>query len=229
MRKAVIYARYSPRPGHKTPGETIEMQFEKCRHYAAARDLEVVGEFKDEMVSGAAPVRKGFDQAMRACQEVKGVFIVYSITRFGRSLEITLRNHRVLQDNRCELASVKEVIDTTTASGRLMFAIQSAMAEFYREQISEATRDAFANRKRKRLYCGGKLPYGWALGEDGETLVPDDLEQVIISLVSKLHQEEGLSLRQIADKLNHLGYPTRTNQNWDRQKVFVVSHADSAS
>ena len=46
------------------------------------------------------------------------------------------------------------MIDTTTASGRLMFGIFAALAEFERELIAERTKAGIAAAKARGKHCG---------------------------------------------------------------------------
>jgi DNA invertase Pin-like site-specific DNA recombinase len=59
--------------------------------------------------------------------------------RLGRSLKQLIETVTMLGEQGIELRSLKENIDTTTSTGKLMFHIIGAMAEFERDVISERT------------------------------------------------------------------------------------------
>jgi DNA invertase Pin-like site-specific DNA recombinase len=61
----------------------------------------------------------------------------------------------LLQERGIELKSLKENIDTTTATGKLMFYIMAALAEFERDLISERTL-AGLEAARARGHKGGR-------------------------------------------------------------------------
>lgn len=67
------------------------------------------------------------------------VIVVWRLDRLGRSLKQLIETITALKEQGIELRSLKENIDTTTPTGKLMFHIIGAMAEFERDVISERT------------------------------------------------------------------------------------------
>src|SRR5947208_13280190 len=67
------------------------------------------------------------------------VIVVWRLDRLGRSLKHLIETVTMLGERGIELRSLKENIDTTTSTGKLMFHIIGAMAEFERDVISERT------------------------------------------------------------------------------------------
>jgi len=67
------------------------------------------------------------------------VIVVWRLDRLGRSLKQLIETVTMLGERGIELRSLKEHIDTTTSTGKLMFHIIGAMAEFERDVISERT------------------------------------------------------------------------------------------
>jgi DNA invertase Pin-like site-specific DNA recombinase len=53
------------------------------------------------------------------------------------------------------LVSLKETIDTTSSTGRLLFTILSSLAQFERDVLVERTREGL-NAARARGRCGGR-------------------------------------------------------------------------
>jgi len=84
--------------------------------------------------------------------------------------------------------------------------------------VSQLTREALKRRRRsgKRV---SRTPYGYDLGEDGETLVKNSEEQKIIRKIS-LMRDKGFSFPQIAQELTASGFATkRGNTIWDQSTV----------
>lgn len=80
------------------------------------------------------------------------VIVVWRLDRLGRSLKELIETVLMLQSRGIELRSLKEHLDTTTATGKLMFHVIAALAEFERDLISERTQaglDAARARGRK--------------------------------------------------------------------------------
>ncbi len=67
------------------------------------------------------------------------VIVVWRLDRLGRSLKQLIETLMLLDERGIELCSLKENIDTTTPTGKLMFHIIGAMAEFERDIIRERT------------------------------------------------------------------------------------------
>ena len=79
------------------------------------------------------------------------VIVVWRLDRLGRSLKQLIETVTLLGSRGIELRSLKESIDTATPTGKLMFHIVAAMAEFERDVISERTQTGLeAARARGR-------------------------------------------------------------------------------
>jgi len=65
------------------------------------------------------------------------VLVVWKLDRLGRSLLHLIEVVTGLRDHGVDFRSLKENIDTTTATGRLIFHILAALAEFERDMIRE--------------------------------------------------------------------------------------------
>ena len=83
------------------------------------------------------------------------VIVVWRLDRLGRSLKHLIETVTMLGERGIELRSLKENIDTTTSTGKLMFHIIGAMAEFERDVISERTQ-AGLDAARARGRRGGR-------------------------------------------------------------------------
>ena len=83
------------------------------------------------------------------------VIVVWRLDRLGRSLRHLIETVTQLSERGIELKSLKENIDTTTPTGKLMFHIVGAMAEFERDVIRERT-TAGLEAARARGRKGGR-------------------------------------------------------------------------
>ena len=96
-----------------------------------------------------------------------------------------------------ESASLSERIDTTTAAGKMVFRMLAVLAEFERDQVAERTKVVSAHLRNQGKRISGKIPYGYDLAEDGETLVSNPTEQCGLQLIQRL-RAKGLGRRRIA-------------------------------
>ncbi len=83
------------------------------------------------------------------------ILVVWRLDRLGRSLKELIETVNLLAARGVELRSLKENIDTTTPTGRLMFHVIAALAEFERDIISERTQ-AGLEAARARGRKGGR-------------------------------------------------------------------------
>lgn len=85
------------------------------------------------------------------------VIVVWRLDRLGRSLKDLIEIVQKLHVAGIELRSLREQIDTTTPTGKLMFHLIAAMAEFERNVIIERT-NAGLDAARARGRVGGRKP-----------------------------------------------------------------------
>lgn len=81
--------------------------------------------------------------------------VVWRLDRLGRSLKELIEIVTMLAERGVELRSLKENIDTSTPTGKLMFHIIAALAEFERDVIQERTQ-AGLEAARARGRKGGR-------------------------------------------------------------------------
>lgn len=96
-----------------------------------------------EQVSGTAADRPQLAEALNYLR-AGDTLVVWRLDRLGRSLRHLIETVTVLGDRGIGLRSLHEGIDTTTASGRMVFHIFGALAEFERELIVDRTKAGLA-------------------------------------------------------------------------------------
>jgi DNA invertase Pin-like site-specific DNA recombinase len=92
-----------------------------------------------ERMSGARDDRPELAALLDYARRGDVLLMVWRLDRLGRSLPHLLTIANDLQDRGVELRSLTEVIDTTTAGGRLIFHVFGAVAEFERAIAAERT------------------------------------------------------------------------------------------
>jgi DNA invertase Pin-like site-specific DNA recombinase len=114
--------------------------------------------------------------------------LVWKIDRFGRSLKHLVNALADLDAYGVAFISLRDNLDLTTPTGRLMFQVVGAMAEFEKALIQE------------RVKCGLKnaRANGQQLGRPRRVVSNDQLLRL---------KAQGASLREIATKLG-IGYGT---------------------
>jgi len=113
----------------------------------------------EDRASGKRDDRPGLDACLKSLRE-GDTLIVWKLDRLGRNLRHLVNTIHDLMDRKIGLRVLSGQganIDTTTASGRLVFGIFAALAEFERELIRERT-IAGLSSARARGRKGGR-PY----------------------------------------------------------------------
>jgi DNA invertase Pin-like site-specific DNA recombinase len=107
--------------------------------------------------------------------------IVSDLTRLSRSTKDLISLSEQLNASGIELISLKEKIDTTTATGKMTFGILAVLAQFERDLISERTKEGLASARAR-----GKL--------GGRRAKLTDKDKVTIK---KLYDEKKLTVAEI--------------------------------
>ena len=112
--------------------------------------------FIDKGVSGKHASRPELDKALAYLRE-GDVFVITRMSRAMRSLKDMLALAEDLRKRGIDLVVLKQNIDTTTPTGRLVFHILASIDEFQRELIVEGTLEGLA-AARARGKTGGRKP-----------------------------------------------------------------------
>ena len=131
-KRAAIYLRVS------TTGQSVENQQIELQRVAERRGWSVVKVYEDNGISGAKgrDQRPGLDQLLKdASRREFDVVMAWAIDRLGRSLQDLLNTIAHLEATGVDLYLDCQNIDTTMPTGKLLFQITGAFAEFERSII----------------------------------------------------------------------------------------------
>jgi DNA invertase Pin-like site-specific DNA recombinase len=176
--RVALYARVST-----CNGQSPEMQLAELREYASRRGWEVYGEYVDSGISGSKESRPELNRLMSDVHLRRiDVVLCWKVDRFGRSLKHLVNALADLDSYGVAFVSLRDNLDLSTPSGRLMFQIIGAMAEFERSLTQERVRAGLRNAKLK----------GKTLGRPPLTLDRDRIARLRAS---------GASIREISAQL----------------------------
>lgn len=148
--RVALYARVST-----LNNQDPEMQLNELREYAGHRGLQITEEYIDQGVSGCKESRPALNRLMSdACRRRFDAILVWKIDRFGRSLKHLVNALAELAALGVAFISLRDNLDLSTPSGRLMFQIIGAMAEFERVLIQERVRAGLRNARAKGKRLG---------------------------------------------------------------------------
>jgi DNA invertase Pin-like site-specific DNA recombinase len=177
--RVALYARVSTNNHQQDP----ELQLRELREYAKTRGWRVVDEYVDYM-TGSKDVRPQLNRLMGDAHRRRfDAIVVWKIDRFGRSLRHLVNALADLDSYGVAFISLHDNLDLSTPTGRLMFNIIGAMAEFERSLIQERVKAGLRNARAK----GRKL---------GRPRMRVDLDRV------HALRETGLTWRAVGEEMN---------------------------
>ena len=209
MTRVIGYVRVSTEE-QATVGVSIDAQIAKIKGYSALYDLELVDIIVDAGQSAKTLNREGLQQALKLLDGGQAdALIVVKLDRLTRSV----KDLGVLLDNyfgdRFSLMSVSEQVDTRTAGGRLVLNVLMSVAQWEREAISERTKTALTHKKEQGEHCGG---VGFGYKVINKKLAKTEQYKVVKTIEELRNQ--GLTLQQIADRLNSENVATARGGKW---------------
>lgn len=137
-----------------------------------------------DTASGALDSRPGLAEAM-AFAKRGDILCVWKLDRLGRSLQNLIGNVIALRDRGVGFHSLQEQLDTTTPSGKLLFHVMGALAEFERSLISQRTK-AGLDAARLRGAIGGR---------------PSKLNEQKISTARRLLADPAMSVEDVCSAM----------------------------
>jgi site-specific DNA recombinase len=115
--------------------------------------------------------------------------------------------------------SVTQSFNTTTSMGRLTLNILLSFAQFEREVIGERIRDKFAASRRKGMWMGGNVPFGYRV--ENRKLLIEESEAVIIRAIFERFVKTG-SATVLARALHAEGVATRSGKRLDKAVLYKL-------
>lgn len=186
VKTIALYARVST----SDKGQDPELQLRELRAHAEMQGWAVFSEYVDHGISGSKDSRPQLNRMMADAQARQfDAVMVWKLDRFSRSLRMLITSLETLAASQVAFVSLRDNLDLTTASGRLMFAMIGAFAEFEREITRERVRAGLRNAKAK-----------------GKTLGKPRRDDIDIEKIKTL-RAGGMSWRAIAQKI---GVPVST-------------------
>lgn len=122
-------------------GQNLDSQMDALREAGC-------GKIFTDKITGSRLDRPGWDQMM-AYVRSGDTLVVTELSRMTRSLLDLLETAKVLQQRQVELVSLRERIDTTTATGRCFLSMMGAIHQMERELRAERASAGRASAKAR--------------------------------------------------------------------------------
>jgi DNA invertase Pin-like site-specific DNA recombinase len=219
MKKAVIYARYSP--GGQQTAQSIEGQLKVCREYATREGFHIMGEYADQKLTGKT-AEKRLDFQRMIADSARGRWeyvIVYQLDRFSRNKYDNAIYKEKLSRHGVKVISAMEQINTEDASGILMETMLEGMAAYYSAELSQKIQRGRAVNASKFLSLGSNPGLGFKVVDRQITV--DEATAVHIIRIFEMYAN-GATMREIIDCMNDIGVKTSHNKPFNRNSLTHI-------
>ena len=147
--RVAIYVRVS------TMDQNPENQERILKDYCQTNKFKIYQIYIDKGESGLKDFRPAFNKLLKAMRGRKfNTLLIWKLDRMGRSLQHLLTILQEMKHRGVDLICTSQNIDTTSPSGKLMFQIMGAFAEFESTLISERTKLGMARAKQEGKKIG---------------------------------------------------------------------------
>ncbi len=222
--KAIGYIRCSTQE-QADSGLGLTAQAERIQAYCGMKGLALLNTIQDPGVSGGKPLadRDGGRELLSVVRKRQAEAVVMlKLDRMFRNAGDCLTTVEKWEKSGIALHIVDlggNAIDTTSAAGRFMLVILAGAAEMERNLVRERTKAAMGI-KRANGQRVGSVPFGYDLGDDGTTLIPNPIEIRTVRVIRAL-RDEGLSFPKIAEALTARGIPTKSGngRQWNQATI----------
>ena len=204
--RCAIYTRKSTDEGLDKEFNSLEAQFDACTAYVrsqVSKGWQIVDRhYDDGGYSRGNMERPALQALLRDVREGNiDAVVVYKIDRISRSLSDFTELNALFAECGVSLISVTQQIDTSTSMGRMIVNLLMSFAQFEREMTSDRIRDKFAASRRKGLWMGGVIPYGYKNVDYRLVVDPEQAEKVLFAFQRYAHNHSFLqTMRDLKEK-----------------------------
>ncbi|MBN1324988.1 MAG: recombinase family protein [Alphaproteobacteria bacterium] len=186
-----IYVRKSTDHGLEQQFNSLDNQEQSCKAYIQSQQFQgwqFYKTYSDAAISGGTMARPALKEMLGEIHAGKiQCVLVYKIDRLSRSIFDFKTMMKEFDKHNCNMVSITQSFDTSSAMGKLTLNMLLSFAEFEREVASERVRDKMRATKAKGIWIGGIPPIGYdiAFGK----LVPNESEVPIVRTVFETYLE----------------------------------------
>src|SRR5271170_319674 len=181
--RGAMYTRVSTEQGLEQDFNSLDAQREACEAYIKSQAHEgwrlVRDRYDDGGFSGGSMERPALQKLLIDVQARRiDVIVVYKVDRLTRSLADFAKLVEMFDKHDVSFISVTQAFNTTTSMGRLTLNMLLSFAQFEREITGERIGDKVAASKKRGIWMGGAVPFGYRVENRALHIVEEHAEFV---------------------------------------------------
>lgn len=223
-KRCAIYTRKSHEDGLEQEYNSLDAQRDAGESYIASQKANgwvcLPERYDDGGFSGGNTDRPALKKLLQDCKTgLVDVVVVYKIDRLSRSICDFTDLSKKFDEWGIQFVSVTQEINTASPAGRMMLNILITFSQFEREQIAERIRFKMESSRKKGIWVGGSVPFGYKVVNKKLIVEPETAE-----IVKRIFQRfiECQSTKLIASELNKEGLRTRQGNLWNTSHIYRI-------
>jgi site-specific DNA recombinase len=226
--RCAIYTRKSSEDGLEQEFNSLDAQREACEAYILSQKHDgwnaLPTFYDDGGLSGGTLERPALKRLLNDVSAGKvDIIVVYKVDRLTRSLADFARIVDTLDKHQVSFVSVTQHFNTTSSMGRLTLNVLLSFAQFEREIAGERIRDKIAASKRKGMWMGGTIPFGYEVKDRKLEIV--ETEAKTLRLIFATYAELG-SVDVLMERLTECGITNQSQRAIQRASKKTDYNAD---
>ncbi|MEM6900987.1 MAG: recombinase family protein [Pseudomonadota bacterium] len=205
--RCAIYTRKSTEEGLEQDFNSLDAQREACSAYITSQKHEgwtaLSDRYDDGGFSGGSMERPALEKLLADIQAGRiDIVVVYKVDRLTRALSDFAKIVEIFDGAGVSFVSVTQAFNTTTSMGRLTLNVLLSFAQFEREVTAERIRDKVAASRKKGMWMGGAVPFGYEARD--KALHVNEEESAAVRTIFSEYLRLG-SVRALRARLAELG------------------------
>lgn len=233
-KRVVIYVRLSVEDLEKTEGnvsKSILNQLLMLLTYCQDKELEVVGIFYEEDISGSDGTRIEWNKSLLFCELGNAdIYLCKSQARFARSIEFVEKYlHKKFIEWNIRFLSIVDNIDTNNIGNKKSSQITAMADEWKIEEQSVNTKRTLRSKNNAGQWTGSFAPFGYI--EDPNDMYHFVIDEPAAKVVREIYKmsASGQGYRNICAILNERKIPSPSKYKKLQGSKYVCPNAPNGS
>ena len=174
--------------------------------------------YDDGGYTGGNTNRPALQRLLSDCEAgLVDIIVVYKIDRLSRSICDFADLSKKFDEWGVQFVAVTQEINTATPSGRMMLNILITFSQFEREIIAQRVQDKMEASRKKGMFVGGTVPFGYVV-VNKKLVIKEEDAKIVRSVFQRFIEVQSPKL--IASELNQAGHRTKAGNPWQRDHIY---------